>query len=180
MKLFANNPRPPRGQSAMTLIEMVVAFGIATLFVLWVISFTSITFTQGIFALGNYADLNTKSRNTLDVMTRDIRGASALTAYATNSITLTNIDGASFSYTWDGSKFTRVYNGVSTVLMTNCDYLTFGIYQRNPTNDYTFVSSVSTPNLTKLIDVSWRCSRSYLGNKLNTESVQTARIVIRN
>lgn len=180
MKLLANKTGSPRGKSAMTLIEMMVAFGIATLFVLWVISFTSITFTQGIFALGNYADLNTKSRNTLDVMTRDIRGASALTAYATNSITLTNSEGASFSYTWDGSKFFRVYNGTTTVLMTNCDFLTFGIYQRNPTNNYNFVSAVSTPNLTKLIDVSWRCSRSYLGNKLNTESVQTARIVIRN
>ena len=32
----------------------------------------------------------------------------------------------------------------------------------------------------KLIDVSWKCSRKIMGEKLNTESVQTAKIVIRN
>ena len=31
----------------------------------------------------------------------------------------------------------------------------------------------------KVIDLSWVCSRSILGQKANTESVQTARIVIR-
>jgi hypothetical protein len=180
MKLLPNKQSLNRGISAMTLMEMMVSFGIATLFVLWVISFTSITFSQGIFALGNYTDLNTKSRRTLDTLTRDIRSAAALTSYTTNSITMTNSDGTSFSYTWDGSRFTRVYGGVSTMLMSNCDYLCFGIYQRNPTNSYSFVSATNAINQTKLIDVQWRCSRQYLGAKLNTESVQTARIVIRN
>jgi hypothetical protein len=31
-----------------------------------------------------------------------------------------------------------------------------------------------------MIDVSWKCSREILGAKINTESVQTAKIVIRN
>jgi hypothetical protein len=165
----------------MTLMEMVVTLGVASMFVVWVLDFTTITFSQGIYALGNYTDLNTKSRNTLDHLSMDIRGASSLVSYATNSITLKNQDGTTFSYTWDGANcFTRVYGGLSTVLMSNCDYLSFNIYQRNPTNNFSFVSTTNTPSQTKLIDVSWRCSRKYLGQKLNTESVQTARIVLRN
>ena len=32
----------------------------------------------------------------------------------------------------------------------------------------------------KLVDLNWRCSRQILQQKVNTESVQTAKIVIRN
>jgi hypothetical protein len=34
--------------------------------------------------------------------------------------------------------------------------------------------------MAKLVDVSWLCSRKILGRKVNTESVQTAKIVMRN
>jgi hypothetical protein len=40
--------------------------------------------------------------------------------------------------------------------------------------------TASTPSQVKLISVSWRCSRTILGAKVNTESVQTAQICIRN
>ena len=172
----------PRLRSGLTLIEVVVTMGLTSMFVLGVLNFTTITFQQGIFALGNYTDLNYKSRRTLDRLSQDIRNASALTSATTqtNSITLNNPDGTSFSYSWDGSNIvTRVYGGVTTVMMTNCDYLCFNFYQRNPTNGLTFVSTTNTSEV-KLINVDWRCSRSYIGNKLNTESVQTARVVMRN
>jgi hypothetical protein len=32
----------------------------------------------------------------------------------------------------------------------------------------------------KLINMTWKCSRTVLGSKLNTESVQTAQVVLRN
>ncbi len=164
----------------MTLLELMISTAIATVFVLGVIILTRFTLTQGLFAISNYNDLNAKSRQTLDVMSRDIRGAAAMTAFSTKSIALTNQSGTAYSYTWDGSnELKRVYAGVTTTVLTNCDFLAFNIYQRNPTNGFTFVSTTSLPQA-KLVDVSWRCSRKYLGSKLNTESVQTARIVIRN
>lgn len=178
-----------------TLIEVMITLGIATMFVVGVITFTTITFRQGIFAIGNYTDLNNKSRRTLDVMSRDIRCSSELLGYAYYYIRLTNSIGANAGeetyYIWDGAnRFTQYKRnptlGVNSwrvsVLLTNCDYLQFNIYQRNPTNNFSFVSVADSSkwSQTKLIDVSWRCSRSYLGSKLNTESVQTARIVMRN
>lgn len=180
MKFIFNQKRPVKFHRGFTLVEVMLTLAVATLFVLGVISFTTTTFKQGTFAIGNYTDLNEKSRLTLDLLSKDIRNASALTSFATNSITLTNLDTTVFTYAWDGKAVTRTYAGVKTLLMTNCDYLCFNVYQRNPTNNFSFVSSSSTPSQTKLIDVSWRCSRSYNGTKLYTESVQTARIVIRN
>jgi hypothetical protein len=41
-----------------------------------------------------------------------------------------------------------------------------------------FPTSAAAGNC-KLVSVSWICSRSILGSRLNTESVQTAKIVIR-
>jgi Tfp pilus assembly protein PilW len=181
MRTAVSNVSRTRRLSGMTLMEMMVVVFIASFFIIGVLDFTIITFNQGIYATTNYADLNAKSRRTLDYLSRDIRNAKGLVSFATNSITLTNLDGTSFTYAWDGSNaFTRTYGGVSSLMMTNCDYLSFNIYQRNPTNGFTFVTTTATPSQTKLIDVSWRCSRKYMGQKLNTESVQTARIVIRN
>jgi hypothetical protein len=181
MRTAITNSSRTRRLSGMTLLEMMVVVFIASFFIIGVLDFTIITFNQGIFATSNYADLNAKSRRTLDYLSRDIRDAKGLVSFATNSITLTNLDGTQFSYTWDGSNAViRTYGGVTSLMMTNCDYLNFNIYQRNPTNNFTFVSTTASPGQTKLIDVSWRCSRKYLGQKVNTESVQTARIVIRN
>ena len=164
----------------MTLLELMISTAIATIFVLGVIILTRFTLTQGLFAISNYNDLNARSRQTLDIMSRDIRSSSAMTAFSASSISLTNLTGTAISYTWDGSnQLKRVNAGVTTSVLTNCDFLVFNIYQRNPTNGFSFISTTNLSQA-KLVDVSWRCSRKYLGSKLNTESVQTARIVIRN
>jgi hypothetical protein len=68
------------------------------------------------------------------------------------------------------------------MMMTNCDYLSFNTYMRVPTTNFTFTPVGSSTNQTKLVSVSWRSSRQVygFGNRLNTESVQTANIVSRN
>lgn len=179
MNLSATTLRPA-GERAMTIMEMIVSTGIATMFVAGVIILTTITLNQGLFAVSNYNQLSSKSRYTLDYLSRDVRGAAAVTFYRTNAITLTNKLGVTFSYVWDGSnKVTRTLGTESMVVLTNCDFLSFSIYQRNPSTNFNFVSTTNL-SLAKLIDVRWRCSRAYLGTKLNTESVQTARVVLRN
>jgi len=61
------------------------------------------------------------------------------------------------------------------VLLTGCDYFCFNVFQRNPTNQFWFPYDCSTnAYMTKLVNVSWKCSRKILGAKVNTESVQTA------
>lgn len=189
MKNITPKKSPRSGLAAFTLVEVMITLGIATMFVMGLIIFTTITFQQGIFAIGNYTDLNSKSRRTLDILSRDIRSSSQLLNGANYYIRLTNNAGDETYYIWDGwNQFTRykrnpssgIYNWQVTVLMTNCDYLSFNTYSRVPTNNFEFYPVELGLPEAKLIDVRWRCSRSYLGAKLNTESVQTARIVMRN
>jgi hypothetical protein len=66
-----------------------------------------------------------------------------------------------------------------TTFLTNCDYFQFDFYQRNPSNNFAFYPTTNIVEI-KMIDVDWRCSRQIEGVKINTESIQTARITIRN
>jgi hypothetical protein len=68
------------------------------------------------------------------------------------------------------------------VLLTECDRWDFKLFTRAP--NVTSTNIVFNPtqdlNACKLIDMSWKCSRTILGQPVNTESVQTAKVVLRN
>ena len=167
----------------MTLLEILMAVSIGGL-VLAAISFLFLNTLRSFAAIGNYADLDNASRNALDVLSRDVRQAHVLTGFTTNQITLVANDSNTLVYAYSPSthKFTRRIGTQSpTVLLKQCDYLNFSIYQRNPSNGWTWYPvSSNLLTTTKLIDVSWKCSRQILGSKVNTENVQTAKFVIRN
>ena len=167
---------------AWTVMEFMVGTGIGSLIMIAVAQLTMFT-ARSFVAMGNYADLDRASRNALDVMSREIRQAKSVGYYATNQLVLTNMDGTVFSYTYQPSDGTvvRRWGSDSNVLLAGCDYFYFHIWQRNPTNQFWFPYSCSnTPYMTKLVDVSWKCSRKILDAKVNTESVQTAKVAIRN
>jgi prepilin-type N-terminal cleavage/methylation domain-containing protein len=175
-------PHARRGCAGLSLMEMLVAAAIGSL-LLTAVAYLSLYSTRSFVALGNYADLDKLSRNALDIMSRDIRQSALLTAYQTNSLTFSNADGTTLIFNYDPSsrQVTRTLAGARSVLLTQCDFLNFDISQRNPSNNFTFYPvSATNASMAKLIDVSWRCSRQILGVKINTESVQTAKIVIRN
>lgn len=175
-----------RQRTGFSLVEMMIAMAIASIIFAIVMSF-SIYIARSFVATGNYADLDRASRNALDVMTRDIRESRALTAFATNKLTLTANDNSTLIFEFDPSAatLTRKTGTTTTVLLSQCDLLKFAIYQRKPMAGLTFYPATNglgaaSPSIAKLIDVSWRCSRKILGQKVNTESVQTAKIVMRN
>jgi hypothetical protein len=71
--------------------------------------------------------------------------------------------------------------------LTECDRWDFELYQRTPKSGGTYVFYPATNiagaydlSICKLIDMTWKCSRTILGSKANTESVQTAQVVLRN
>ena len=176
----------PAARGGWTLAEMLVAVGAGTVILLAFVS-AFVTLSNTMVAIDNYNDLDQSSRHTLDLMNEDLRNTATVTNITYTSITATNIDTSGVAhkvtYWWDSSTsaFTRQFDGVNTVLLTNCDYLTFAAYTRVPAPGFTFqTNNTGDPTKTKLVSVSWRCSRTVLGIKLNTESVQTARICIRN
>ena len=177
-----------RARQGYSIIEVMIA---AVVFIVVVGSLmaVSVFVSQDFKALTNYDDLDTKSRHALDSLSADIRNAAgvSMSVYRTNNITLTNADGSAFSYQWNPSDTTlkRYYTNADgthtvTVMLTNCDTLTFYLYLQVPTNGLTFTTTTNSPNDAKLINVDWRCSRDLRGSKLNTESVQTAQITLRN
>ncbi len=172
--------RRRRRTLAMTLVEMMIAVGIGGV-VLAAIASLSFYTARSMAAMSNYADLDRQSRNALDQMTLKIRSADRLTAFATNEVTFL-YKGATLRYAFNTSDktLTESYNGTTKVLLEDCNELQFAMFQRNVISNSFNQVTTSTTNEAKSIIVTWTCSRSLLGNLINSESVQSARIVIRN
>ena len=169
-----------RNRSGMTLMELLVAGSIAML-VLTAIAMLSMFSARSFVAMGNYADLDAASRDALDKMSREIRQTKSLISFSPTKLVFQETDSSTLTYEYNpgAATLTRLKGGNNTVLLQQCDFLNFHISQRNPSNAFSFYPA-TTATTAKLIDVSWRCSREILGAKVNTESVQTAKIVIRN
>jgi prepilin-type N-terminal cleavage/methylation domain-containing protein len=179
---------PSRGARAgFTLVEMSMALAVSGVILTVLLSFT-VYAAKSFAAMENYVDLEQKSQTALDSMTRHIRQTQGLTAYGTrqvngqsvtNSLTFLDEDGTSLNYNYTNNVLLQTKSGETTMLLTNVDYLTFQIYQRNTLANTYDQFPTGSVGLCKLISVSWICSRTILGSKMNTESVQTAKIVIR-
>lgn len=188
--------RTHRSQSrGFTLLEVLIASSLGSLVFAAVISLTMFG-TRSSIAMANYSDLDSKSRYALDVLGREIRSSTAVLSIETNypscAITLTNADEAAIvrlAYDANARMVTLDKTGQPTVTaLSGCDRWNFSLYQRTPwvtpTNIIYFpstnISGRLDLSLCKLINLSWKCSRKILAQKVNTESVQAAQIVLRN
>ena len=174
-------PRPLQRRRGFTLVEMLIAFTISVLLLAAVCSFALFN-GKSLTTLFNYVDLDQANQRTLDQMTRDFRGILNLTAFSFNSVSLMDNDNKTLTYTYDAAQktLTRTKNGFSTRLLTDLEWLTFSMEQRNlisgSFDGYTATNIADC----KILNASWNCSRSVLGKKAVMQSPQTARIVIRN
>ena len=166
--------------AGMLLVEMLVAMAIGTI-AFTALAALSLYSGRSFVSLTNYVDLDRYNRNAMDTMTKEMRQANKVKAFATNSVTFEDYDDLDLTYTYSpGAKtLTRVKNGSSTVLLKDCDSLSFTIAQRTPVAGSYEVYPVATAGTAKVINITWKCSRSIFGTVANTENVQTARIVIR-
>lgn len=181
-------------RAGFTLIEVMIAIAIGIAVIATVLTLAVIS-AQNFAATANYVQMNDQSRNALDLISREIRNATAVVSIVTNSnpkyIQLTNsVSGTVSTISYDSTASTlslaTAGQGSRTVL-TGCDSFSFQLYNRypNPTNmTFSLSTNASTgsidPKYCKLVNMSWKCSRSIKGSKLNTEIVQTAQVVLRN
>jgi hypothetical protein len=68
--------------------------------------------------------------------------------------------------------------GSTNTLLTGCDSLQFSMFSNVPQPGGT-LTNATTVGQAKAISTSWKCSRTILGAKANTEYIQEAMIVIR-
>lgn len=172
--------RPAVPARGFALTEMIFAMGITTLLVLVVCGFSMYT-SRNFVVLANYVELDDANRLAIDQMTRDLRTANRLVGSTTNSLSIEDPNGFTIQYTYSRTlrTLTRTKGGLSRVILTGCDTLNFSLGQRNPVGGTYDIYPVATPDTAKVVNVSWVCSRDIYGVRANTESVQTARIVIR-
>ena len=173
----------------MTLVETMVGAVTLVMVVGGVMTFTFFT-ARSFAAMTNYVDLDSKSRNALDRMTTEIRQADMLTAASDTSLTFQTTDPASgaihtLQYSYDPTikSVIRTFDSQTNTLLKECTLWNAALCQRNATNA-TFgnaFSAVSTsrPDECKVIQLTWVCSRNIFGKMANTESVQSAHVVVR-
>jgi prepilin-type N-terminal cleavage/methylation domain-containing protein len=168
-------------RAGMTLVEVAIALGIGSVALLIMASLSSFT-ARSFAGLANYTDLDRMSRSALDTMSQQIRQTRRLTEGTTNRLVFEDSDGGTLQFFYDPSAKTlrRTKTGEpSKLLLSNCKQLTFSLYQRNPVGGSYEVYPTATPATCKLIQLRWTCTRDLLRAEANTESVQSAKIVIR-
>ncbi len=181
--------RPRKRAAGFTLIEGLVAMGLGSIVMTMVASLTVYS-SRTFYSMTNYVDLDVHSRNAVDIISRELREATALVDSKTNSanqfITLTNTStttGVTITWSKRENTLTLDKTGQPTqTLLTGCDKWVVSFYTRAPSLSSTNLSFNTASNMAscKLINMSWKCSRTILGTKLNTETVQTAQVVLRN
>lgn len=165
---------------AFTLVEFMISLAVGSLIFL-AVGVLGIYAGRTFAGLVNYAELDANSRNALDYLTRDVRGVKRLASSTSTTLTFVESDGTQLQYVYspDAKTLTRIEGTKSKVLLTGCDSLSFSIYQRNPIAGTYNQFPAGSASTAKLINVTWSCSRDILGTKMNTENVQTAKVVIR-
>jgi hypothetical protein len=164
----------------MMLVEALMSIGITGLIMIVLVSITVFS-GRSFVALANYVELDDKNRIAIDTITRDLRACNRVFYHAENFLALEDSDGFFVYYIFSPTTkaLTRYKAAQVSTLLTGCDSLVFNLGKRNTapgTLDQYPAASVSEA---KVVDVTWKCSRTILGVKANTEAVQTAKIVIR-
>ena len=166
--------------AAFTLVEFVIASAIGLLVLAAVASLIAYS-AQSFATTANYVDMDQKSRLAIDRVTTQLRQMDVLTSISSNSASFRR-GNTNYSLVYDPANRTlsQVEGATTTVLLTECDSCSFSIFQRNTiSNSFDqFPTSVSS-NTCKLVQVNWACSRTLFGLKRNTETEQSAKIVIR-
>jgi hypothetical protein len=171
-----------RARSGTTLVDVMIGSALASV-VLLILGALVLFGARSFAAMANYVSLDQCSRDTLDRMSKEIRQCNRLVTASTNSLTFEDADGQTLRYYYSEATHSlrREKNGVvdPRPLLTRCDYLEFSIYQRNPIMGTYDQYPTATPATCKLVQLRWICSRPLFNDLQNTESVQSAKVVIR-
>jgi type II secretory pathway component PulJ len=190
---ITSTARDKIGRSGFTLVEVVVSIGISIIVLAAVMSFYIFTGWSSL-TMGNYIALDMKSRNALDTMSCDIRQANSCStnAFSSTNLTLSMTDPATssaytinYAYNAGLGRVVRTEtrtNSIATMLLSNCTSFAFTYFQRNPSNGAwgAFSNDLNRADQCKLVQIDWTCSLpGALGRMTNSESMESARVVIR-
>lgn len=175
---------PRRAQRAFTLVEIMIGATLSS-FILLAVLTTFLFMGRSGVNVQNYADMESQSRRALETFAEDVRQASAITWTTNQNITLT-VNGASVTYAYSsGAKtFSRTAGGTTRTLITGITANTFTFRAFNIAG--TELALATAANLsaanssTKQLQISLECMRSNVTAVAVTNTVLSARFILRN
>ncbi len=169
-------------RQAFTLVEMTVAVGLSTIVIL-AIMMLGFYSNNSFVVISNYVNLSQQNHMAMDKMSKDIRQAHAVTAYATNKISFLDVNNNALTYTYNPAAKTlvRIGGGITNTYLTNCDTLSFWIYQHTVVSNTYGCYQPANVASARVVEVSWSCS-IYIPsmNDTITDNGQSAQIALRN
>lgn len=180
-------------ERAMTLMEVMVAMAIGSI-VFTILAVLVVFAARSFAALANYQSLDEASSFAADNMSKEVREATKVVSFQSTGndrwIVFANTNASpayTFRYAWSaGSRELtrqRSFEAGPTVLLKGCERWEFTFHQRTPQAGpgYGFSTNMISQDECKLVTMTWKCARSINSSTLlNTETVQTAQIVLRN
>jgi hypothetical protein len=178
----------------MSLVELMFASAISTV-VIAIVMLLVVYAVRSFAALANYQILDQASSTTANEMSREIREATSVinfqNAGSTKWVEFANTNASpvyTIRYEWTEADQTltskRSDQTDAEVLLEGCERWDFTFQQRTPLKGPAFGFSTNMVNQAecKVVTMTWKCSRALGGGTslFNTESVQTAQIVLRN
>lgn len=184
---LASNPatRPSRNRRhrpalrGFTLVEFLFAAGISALVIgqvcmLWLFS------SRSFAAQMSYVDMDQAGQRALDELTREIRQVRVMTSYSPNRVVFVDVNNQNLTFEFVNGQLVRTKGVTAKVLLKNCEFGSFAIYQRNPKEGAYEYYPAASPATCKLIEVRWVCRRSPLPMGPGTRAgMQSAKILLR-
>jgi len=164
----------------MTLVEVMVGVAIGSL-ILAAIALFSFHAAHSSASAVNYVGLSSQNRYAVDAMSKRLRQATEVTAYSPDEITVM-VHGRSVRYHYDplARSVREEVSGRSRVLLEGVDAFRFEIFQRNAlAGSFEQVAPAASPQVAKLIQMSWQTSRTTSVIPTQTDGVVSLRVALR-
>jgi len=178
-----NTSTKTRQVAAFTLPEVMIASGLGVL-ALMAVGLLSLYSSRSFVAMTNYVGMDQSSQLALDKMSREIRQSHGVTAITPTILSFQDVDNNPVQFVYDSGarKLVRVSGGVTNIYLPDCDSLQFSMYQHTVQSNSFECYDYDRDHIkdARVLKLTWVCSRTILGAKANTESVQSAKIALRN
>ncbi len=186
MTTITRSPAPKRLASrGMSLVEVMIGASLAAFVLAGVIS-TFLFLGRSGANISNYSEMETEARTGLEYFAQDTRQASDLYWNSASSVSLT-VSGATITYSYSSADetFSRRAGGTTTVLVEGVSDFEFSGYMItgatvNTSDLSTAAKREAASDVTKQLQVYLKASRSSVTVATATNTVLSARYILRN
>jgi hypothetical protein len=137
-------------------------------------------------ALAAFPSLDSQDQNAGSIIAQDIRCARCVDSRNTNEIAFresgsTGVSTITYNFDTESHTLTRTDSqGGAQVLLNGVEAFSFSLFQRPGANAAYGTFAPANASDAKVVGCHWTCSRKVAGEKVNSQTVEIAPIVLRN